>query len=104
MLRLSQTSDGVAFWIHVTPRATRASGWAACHGDALRVAVGAAPVEGAANAACVRALAPALGVEAEPWSWIRDPRGAASGCGWSARQAALARAPGGVGGRDDRRD
>lgn len=33
------------------------------HGDALRVAVGEAPVEGAANAACVRALARAFGVK-----------------------------------------
>jgi uncharacterized protein YggU (UPF0235/DUF167 family) len=32
------------------------------HGDALRVAVTAPPVRGRANAACVKALAEALGV------------------------------------------
>jgi len=62
VLRVSETSDGVAFWIHVTPRAKRAA-VAGCHGDALRVAVAAPPVDGLANAACVRALAEALGVK-----------------------------------------
>ncbi len=56
-----RSSDGVSFWIHVSPRAAqeRVGG---LHGDALRVAVKEAPVEGAANAACVRAIARALGV------------------------------------------
>jgi len=62
VLRVSETSDGVAFWIHVVPRAKRTR-VAGCHGDALRVAVAAAPVDGLANAACVRALAEALGVK-----------------------------------------
>ena len=62
MLRLSETSGGVVFWIHVTPRAKRA-GVGGCHGDALRVSVTAPPVAGVANAACVRALAEALGVK-----------------------------------------
>ena len=61
MLTVSETSDGVAFWIHVTPRARRPL-VAGCRSDALRVAVAAPPVEGNANAACVRALAEALGV------------------------------------------
>lgn len=61
MLRVSKTSDGVAFWIHVVPRAKRPA-VAGCHGDALRVAVAAPPADGLANAACVRALAKALGV------------------------------------------
>jgi len=62
VLKVSEISDGVAFWIHVTPRARRAL-VAGCHGDALRVAVAAPPVGGLANAACVRALAEALGVK-----------------------------------------
>jgi hypothetical protein len=62
VLRLSETSSGVAFWIHVTPRAKRTA-VSGCHGDALRVAVTDPPVEGLANAACVRALAEALGVK-----------------------------------------
>jgi hypothetical protein len=60
-LSLRRSSDGVSFWIHVSPRASkeRVGG---LHGDALRVAVKEPPVEGAANAACVRAIARALGV------------------------------------------
>jgi len=61
VLSIREIADGVAFWIHVTPRAKR-PGVAGCHGDALRVSVSEAPVEGLANAACVRALAAALGV------------------------------------------
>ena len=61
MFRISQSSDGVAFWIHVMPRSRRER-VGGTHGDALRVSVGAAPVKGAANAACVEALARALGV------------------------------------------
>jgi uncharacterized protein (TIGR00251 family) len=78
VLRVSETSDGVAFWIHVTPRAKRAA-VAGCHGDALRVAVAAPPVAGLANAACVQALAEALGVkgsdvELDPGSKARRKR------------------------------
>jgi uncharacterized protein len=55
--------DGFAFWIHVSPRARR-EGVGGRHGDALRVAVRAAPEGGRANAACVDALAEAFGVRA----------------------------------------
>ncbi|MGH0031381.1 MAG: DUF167 domain-containing protein [Myxococcota bacterium] len=58
-LDLRTTRDGVALWIHVTPRARRPR-VGGLHGDALRVAVAAAPVDGAANAACREALAGAL--------------------------------------------
>ena len=60
-LSVRRSSDGVSFWIHVSPRAARER-VGGVHGDALRVAVQEPPVEGAANAACVRALARALGV------------------------------------------
>lgn len=60
-LQVETRPDGVGFWIHVTPRA-RTERVGGLHGDALRVAVTAPPVQGKANAACVRALAEALGV------------------------------------------
>jgi uncharacterized protein YggU (UPF0235/DUF167 family) len=62
VLRISRISEGVEFWIHVTPRASRPA-VAGCRDDALRVAVCAPPLDGLANAACVQALAKALGVE-----------------------------------------
>jgi uncharacterized protein (TIGR00251 family) len=52
---------GLAFWIHVTPRA-RLEAVGGRHGDALRVAVREAPESGRANVAGVRALAEAFGV------------------------------------------
>jgi uncharacterized protein len=60
-LSFRRTGETVEFWIHVTPRArrTRVGG---THGEALRVAVTAPPVGGAANEACSQALAAALGV------------------------------------------
>jgi len=58
-LTVGRAAGGVAFWIHVTPRARRPS-VGGVQGDALRVAVAAPPVEGKANAACVAALAEAL--------------------------------------------
>ncbi len=60
-LSLRRSPDGISFWIHVSPRAPRER-VGGLHGDALRVAVKEPPVEGAANAACVRAIARALGV------------------------------------------
>jgi uncharacterized protein len=60
-LDLRRLADGVSFWIHVTPRAAHAR-VGGLHGDALRVSVCEAPVDGEANAGCVRALARALGV------------------------------------------
>jgi len=57
----ARPAGGVSFWIHVTPRAARER-VGGLHGDALRVSVCEPPVEGEANAACVRALARALEV------------------------------------------
>jgi uncharacterized protein len=60
-LALSQSPEGVAFWIAVHPRSRRPR-VGGLQGDALRVAVAEPPVEGRANEACRRALAEALGV------------------------------------------
>lgn len=60
-LNVGRTASGVSFSIHVTPRAKRPS-VGGTQADALRVAVSAPPLEGKANAACVDALAEALGV------------------------------------------
>jgi hypothetical protein len=61
LLEISRRDSGVTFAIHVTPRARR-PGVGGCHAEALRVQVGPPPADGLANAACVEALAKALGV------------------------------------------
>lgn len=53
--------EGLAFWIHVTPRARRPA-VGGVHDDALRVAVSSPAREGRANAACIAALADAFSV------------------------------------------
>jgi hypothetical protein len=58
---VSDPADGLAFWIRVTPRARRPRVGGE-HAGELRVAVAAPPADGAANAACVAALALAFGV------------------------------------------
>jgi hypothetical protein len=73
-LALEAGSGCVRFWIHVTPRARR-PGVGGAHGDALRVAVAAPPEAGAANAACVEALAGALGVRRADVSLEAGARG-----------------------------
>ena len=73
-LRLDRTVDGIAFWIHVTPRA-RVPRVGGSHGDALRVAVSEPPVEGRANAACERAVSQALGLRRRDVSIDPSSRG-----------------------------
>jgi hypothetical protein len=73
-LELAATREGVAFWILVTPRARRER-VGGCHGGALRVAVVEPPADGEANAACVRALARALGVRRDAVSIAAGARG-----------------------------
>ncbi len=73
-LTIDRTRSGVAFWIHVTPRAKR-SQIGGRHGDALRVSVRAPPVEGKANVACASLLARALG---EPRGAVEIPAGSRS--------------------------
>jgi uncharacterized protein len=61
MWSVSESGGGVVFDVLVTPRASRER-VGPLHGDRLKVAVTAPPVEGEANAALVAALARALGV------------------------------------------
>lgn len=60
MLHVTATATGIRLTIHVQPRA-KSPGVGGLHGDALKVRVGAAPVDGAANEAVVQALAEAFG-------------------------------------------
>jgi uncharacterized protein (TIGR00251 family) len=60
-LVVTEIAGGVRFGVRVQPRASK-PGVAGVHGTALRVRVAAAPVDGAANAAVIDAIAAALGV------------------------------------------
>jgi hypothetical protein len=60
-LKITATEDGVRFAVHVQPRASH-PGVDGLHGDALKVRVGAAPVDGAANDAVIEVLIDALNV------------------------------------------
>ena len=71
---LKATTGGVELRVHVTPRARRPS-IGGTHGGALKVAVSAPPVDGAANDAVIEALAEALGI---PKRSITLLRGASS--------------------------
>ena len=53
--------DGIAFDVLVSPRASRAR-LGPVHGDRVKIAVTAPPVEGEANAAVIELVAKALGV------------------------------------------
>jgi uncharacterized protein (TIGR00251 family) len=73
-LDVARTEEGVAFWIHVTPRARRVS-IGGCRGDALRVSVREPPLDGRANQACADALAEALGLRRSAVSLDPGARG-----------------------------
>lgn len=60
-LRATATATGIRVNVRVQPRASN-PGVGGLHGDALKVRVGAAPVDGAANDAVVEVLAEAFGV------------------------------------------
>ena len=60
-LKVTAIDGGVRFNVRVQPRSSQ-PGVAGLHGDALKVRVGAAPVDGAANDAVVDVLAESLGV------------------------------------------
>ena len=60
-LRLLPKDDGVVFEVRVAPRASREK-IVGVHDGALKVALTAAPVDGAANAALIKLLAKRLGI------------------------------------------
>ncbi len=60
-LVVSERAGAACFTVRVTPRASREA-IAGVHDGALKVALTAPPVEGAANAALIALLAKALGV------------------------------------------
>jgi uncharacterized protein (TIGR00251 family) len=70
MLALQQRGADVLLPVTVQPRASR-NAVAGLHGDALKLLLTAPPVEGAANAACLRWLADLLGVRQARLSIIR---------------------------------
>jgi uncharacterized protein (TIGR00251 family) len=56
-----EDADGIAFDVLVSPRASRAR-LGPVHGDRIKIAVTAPPVDGEANAAVIEVVAKALGV------------------------------------------
>jgi len=73
-LEARETADGVTFPVRVQPRSPK-EGIAGERAGALLVRLGAAPVEGAANAALVRLLARALGVPGSSLEIVRGEKG-----------------------------
>lgn len=69
--RIEKGASGAVLSVRVQPRAKRA-GFAGLHGDALKLAVTAPPVEGEANRAVVEYLAKVCGV---PKTSLRIVRG-----------------------------
>lgn len=60
-LRLVERDSGVTFEVRVQPRASRAA-FVGLHGSAVKVALTAPPVDGAANGALIELVAEVLGV------------------------------------------
>lgn len=60
-LFLQPSTDGVLLRVYVQPKASR-EGIAGYHGDTLKIRLKAPPVEGEANAACIRFLASLFGL------------------------------------------
>jgi uncharacterized protein (TIGR00251 family) len=61
-MHVQRRNDAVEIWVHVRPRASRAS-VGGTQGDALAVSVRAAPTDGQANRAVCEAVAAALGAK-----------------------------------------
>jgi uncharacterized protein len=74
MLALQQCGADVLLPVAVQPRASR-NAVAGLHGSALKLLLTAPPVEGAANAACLRLLADLLGVSRARLSILKGAKG-----------------------------
>ncbi len=61
MLDVKTTADGITFKIRVQPKSSR-NQIVGLYGDALKIKITAAPVDGAANKMCIRFLAKRLGL------------------------------------------
>lgn len=72
-LRLAQHGDDVTFEVRVQPRARRTA-WLGVKGTALRVALTAPPVEGAANEALRALVAETFGVPARAVGLVRGEK------------------------------
>ena len=72
--RAKDDDRGLVIDVHVVPRAARAA-VGPMIGDRLRVAVTAPPVDGAANAAVIDAVAAAFGVRRSAVSIVRGESG-----------------------------
>jgi uncharacterized protein len=73
MLALQQRGADVLMPVMVHPRASR-NAVAGLHGNALKLLLMAPPVEGAANAACLRFLTDLLGVSRARLSIVRGAK------------------------------
>jgi uncharacterized protein (TIGR00251 family) len=73
MLALQQSGADVLLPVTVQPRASR-NAVAGLHGNAVKLLLTASPVEGAANAACLRFLADFLGVSRTRLSIVRGAK------------------------------
>ncbi len=62
MVNIKETEDGVILQVHVVPRSAK-SEIAGFQGDALKLRITAPPVEGQANAECIRFLSDILGIK-----------------------------------------
>jgi uncharacterized protein len=60
-LRITERGTALRFSVHVQPRASRTE-IVGLYGDALKIRLAVAPVDGAANAALIALLADALGI------------------------------------------
>jgi uncharacterized protein len=74
MLALQPCGADVLLPVAVQPRASR-NAVAGLHGNALKLLLTAPPVEGAANAACLRFLADLLGISRARLSIVKGAKG-----------------------------
>jgi hypothetical protein len=62
MVDIRETEHGIVIHVHVVPRSAKCE-VAGVQGDALKLKITAPPVEGQANAECIRFLSDILGIK-----------------------------------------